>query len=400
MCLLCQVFTKTIRGPPQEVLRVCYCIPQPRQRPNREFKIVMLGHFCVGCILFCVIGNLPERSFDSLEEQGQCTNSSGAILSKGKVALSLAWDNRQCQVLCQATRSEMEEVVGSNEVRVRGCEFSEKTNLCYIHLGPVSQGNGDDNVFCTVYRTLLEQKGECLSYGNPFNSVEESRYTNQFEYYKTNVIRLRSKWRREDQIGIKHRHQYNLTSSSPLKHGDGEKECLERCMEKITDCKYQLTADGRTQSCEAVSGDGHIFLVYRKEYNLNLWIDSPPLLHKHWKEECHTMCMEYITGCQYHRSDDGRTQICEAITKVRVRGGDGYAYPNFTDHPLGGTTICWIVSDESEISYQFRDGQYQLTRSLAVPIGPPPKPKPPQWTRERWRQQNCKKICTTGHVCR
>ena len=224
------------------------------QIESSKLGCLIVSHFCIVLlyIILC-LGNLPERSFDLLEEQGQCTDSSGSVPSEGKVALSLAWENRHCQLLCQASRSEIEQVVGSNEVRLRGCEFVEKTNLCFIHLGPVSQGNGDDNVFCTVYRTLLEQKGECLSYGNPLNLVEESRYTNQFEYYKTNVIRLRSKWKREDQIGVKHRHQYNLTSSTPLKYGVGEKECLERCLEKIADCSYKLSADGRTQTCEAVS---------------------------------------------------------------------------------------------------------------------------------------------------
>ena len=77
-------------------------------------------------------------------------------------------------------------------------KFDKTTNLCYSHQGPVAQGDGETSSECTVYSTLTEEQGECISW--VCNTVAKQ-----------------------------YRQSFELSHTPPLQNRVREEECLNKC---------------------------------------------------------------------------------------------------------------------------------------------------------------------------
>lgn len=196
------------------------------------------------------LAKVKDNWVDSDEYEGQCVKKLNQQISRTpdvetKKFLDYASNERLCFFICQEARRQPRRPDRASPLAkpwMTGCEFDASGYSCYSHISTgLNEGNGQTGSKCVIYKTWLEEPGECVRYG--WQSGWESR-----------------------RIGIgmvggigngkKYRHRYRGVNEP--------RGCLSRCLEeharnrterdsweRISGCEFKRLA-GRTGICEAI----------------------------------------------------------------------------------------------------------------------------------------------------
>ena len=101
--------------------------------------------------------NIEQKWYDVSQFDGKCLDQDGNAVTKGRKTIGLFRNKRLCFFVC---------IEQKRTPSLRGCEFDEKENRCYIYEGNFVLGKdkGSDGAgfSCAVLQAWAQEIGACV----------------------------------------------------------------------------------------------------------------------------------------------------------------------------------------------------------------------------------------------